>query len=628
MTNIKQNNQNILNLKQWSDDFFTIDFNGNLAIKTKSKVISINSIVEKAKTLGATTPLLLRFSHILKAQVESLRSSFHNVAKEIGYKGGYLPVDPIKVNEQADVVKTLLEQNPIGLEAGSKPELMLVTTYAQDGQVIICNGYKDKEFIQLASIAHTLGNQVYVVIEKPYEFDMLKEINKKGMPMPNIGVRVRLSSVGSSHWQNTGGHRSKFGLNSVEVCTLIENLMKDHLLDKLTLLHFHIGSQITNIRDVRFAMKEAGQWYRRLKELGAPIETIDIGGGLGIDYLGTSNRHNFSKNYDHHEYAKAVLQPIKDLCEKYQLDMPNIISESGRAFTAHHAVLVTNILSIEPSTANQPFQGENHFLLNEFENVLNSMTSKNVVESYHEGRAISAEIDQHFIVGDLSLSQKAYGHSLTQKLFKSVRSFLCYSQRQHRDIIDDINQVDVQKVLCNMSVFQSLPDSWAIDQIFPVVPLSHLDKPLTCRTVIHDLTCDSDGQIKSYPLEDGVESSTLFPQLDQKELENLMVGFFLVGAYQETLGDIHNLFGDQDSVIVDIDKNSEVSLSKLHKGDTIDNIFKLVGYNVEELRKDFVVKAEKNKELNQQINVKALTTFFDDVLKNNTYLKDQPFNIE
>lgn len=628
MLNCKEKNKQLLNLDQWSSGYFDINFNGELGVKRKSKIISLKEISNEAQKMGAKMPLLVRFNHILKEQVVSLRSSFAQVSKEISFTGSYLPVYPIKVNQQENVVKTLLEQSPIGLEAGSKPELLLVTTYSKIGQVIICNGYKDKEFIKLASLAHKLGNKVSIVIEKPYELDMILDLKERGQVIPNIGVRVRLTSIGSSsHWQNTGGHRSKFGLNSIEVCNLIDQLKKYNLLNKLNLLHFHIGSQIANIRDIRKAMKEASQWYRRLIELGCPIETIDIGGGLGIDYLGTSNRHEFSKNYDFHEYAKAILQPLKDLCHKYQLPMPHIMSESGRAFTAHHAVLITNILSVESNRTNFAPQYQPHYLIDEFEHVLNRLRADNVVESYHEGRAISTEIDQHFIVGELSLSQKAYGHFLTQKLFGGVRSFLSYSQRQHREIIDDINQVDVQKVLCNMSVFQSLPDSWAIKQIFPIVPLSHLDKPLQTRSILHDLTCDSDGQIKSYALEDGVESSTLLPELPQEKLSELEIGFFLVGAYQETLGDIHNLFGDQDSVIVDIDENDNFHVKDLIKGDRIEQIFNFVGYDIEDLKSSFKTKVQSHLGDDRAQSLQAIN-FIDHILQSNTYLSEDPFFTE
>ena len=622
MNHYVEKSRQVFNLEQWSNGYFDINFEGQLGLKVKDKIISFNSIVDSALEKGAHFPLLLRFNHILLSQLNSLRGSFAQVSSELEYSGEYLPVYPIKVNQQADVVKTLAADSKIGLEAGSKPELLLVTAYSQPGQVIICNGYKDKQFIELASWAHSMGQKVFVVIEKPFETQMLLSLHKKKKTVPNFGVRVRLSSVGSSHWQNTGGQRSKFGLNSIETWELIKQLKQENLLEKLKLLHFHIGSQIANIRDIRSAIKEASQWYRRLRELGAPIETIDIGGGLGIDYLGTSNRHEFSKNYNFDEYARAVIQPLKDICQSHCLPMPNIMSESGRAFTAHHAVLVTNILSVESHRTDRVPECQNHYLLKEYEHVLNKISQDNVVESYHEGRSIAAEVDQHFIVGDIDLAQKAYSLYLGQKLFQNVRSYLTYEQRQHREIIDDINQADVQKVLCNMSVFQSIPDAWAIGQIFPIMPLSNLDKPLTCRSVLHDLTCDSDGQVKDYGLEDGVESSTLLPKLSDNELKKTYMGFFLVGAYQETLGDIHNLFGDQDSLIVDIDGQGSIKISDCKDGQDIRQIIGTVGYNSTDLKEKITAKA-------QHLEGKHLCfEFIEAVLDNNTYLADDAFSSE
>lgn len=609
-----------LNIEGWSDNFFQTNENGQLSYCHQDKQIPLNQIIDKALEAGAHMPLLLRFKPILSQQVRHLRESFTNVSQEISYQGSYLPVYPIKVNQQVDVVQTLAKTQPIGLEAGSKPELLLVCAQAEKEQVIICNGYKDQQFVELASMASDLGHQVYLVIEKPYELEILKDLVASGKKLPKLGVRVRLNSVGSSHWQNTGGQRSKFGLNAIETCQLIEDLKNADMLENLNLLHFHIGSQIANIKDIRMAMKEASQWYRSLHDSGVPIKIMDIGGGLGVDYLGTANRHQFSKNYNFEEYARAVLQPLKDLCEQYSLPMPDLMSESGRAMSAHHAVFATNILSVESNRPTNAPEHAEHYLLKEFEHVLRNLKHDNVVESYHEGISVIQEVEQLFIAGLLTLEQKAYCLFLTQKLFEQVRGFLSYEQRQHREIIDDINQLDVQKVLCNMSVFQSLPDAWAIDQIFPIAPLSDLDKPLTQRTILHDLTCDSDGQIKEYAQDDGVESSMLLPNLDESQLRKMRIGFFLVGAYQETLGDIHNLFGDQDSVVVDFNEKGEIYLEHLVKGHSISQVVSLVGYKEEDLKSKLYSKI---KTLQCLENKEGYQNLVKSVLDSHTYLEDQ-----
>ena len=611
-----------LNIERWSDKFFDINEAGQLAYCHQGKKIPLDDIIDTALQDGAQMPLLLRFKSILSEQVLRLRTSFEKVAKQINYSGSYLPVYPIKVNQQIDVVQSLAKSSPIGLEAGSKPELLLVTAQAKEKQVIICNGYKDQQFLELASMACDLGHEVFVVIEKPYELGIIKKLVSSGKKLPQLGVRIRLNSVGSSHWQNTGGQRSKFGLNAIETCQLIEQLKKSQLLDRLTLLHFHIGSQIANIKDVRSAMKEAGQWYRSLTEAGVPLKIIDTGGGLAVDYLGTSNRHHFSKNYNFEEYARALMQPLKDLCEQYNLPIPDLMSESGRALSAHHAVFVSNILSVESLKTAQAPQHQPHYLLKEFENVLKYLQEDNVVESYHEGISIVQEVEQLFVAGLMSLEQKAYCLFLTQKLFEQARVFLSYEQRQHREIIDDINQLDVQKVLCNMSVFQSLPDAWAIGQIFPIAPLSHLNQPLTQRTVLHDLTCDSDGQIKDYVQDDGVESSMLFPNLTTEQLMKTKIGFFLVGAYQETLGDIHNLFGDQHSVVVDIDSQGQVSLEHLTKGDSISQVIELVGYDEQKLKSELISKIHLAQHL-QKPSAQEYERLVHCVFATNTYLEEQ-----
>lgn len=614
------NAKKTFNIDQWSNGHFDINESGELEVVLSDGKASLQAIVEKARQQGATFPLLLRFKQLLEKQVDLLRKSFQKVAEEIAYSGSYLPVYPIKVNQQEDVVSTLSQSFPVGLEAGSKPELLLAIAHCKNNQVLICNGYKDKEFIDLASLSSSIGQKTYVVIEKPHEAQMLLQLKKEGKQLPAFGVRVRLSSIKSSHWQNSGGPLSKFGLSALEACQLIEELKKEHALDKLTLLHFHIGSQIANVRDIRLAMKEAAQWYRRLRELGAPLEIIDVGGGLGVDYLGTANRHHFSKNYNEEEYARAIMQPLKDLCSAYHLPLPNLMSESGRAMTAHHGVLVTNMLSIEPACDESLSVSGDHFLLREFEQVVDQLTPENVVESYHEGLSIASEVDQHFIVGDLSLEQKAYSQSLCQSLYKKARSYLSYTQRQHREIIDDINTVDVKKVLCNFSVFQSLPDAWAISQIFPIMPLTGLHKPLQSRCVLHDLTCDSDGQVKHYVTEDGIESSFLLPELSAQERQKTYLGFFLVGAYQEILGDIHNLFGDQDSAIVDVTTHGDISITKIVAGENIAQIIQSVGYQEDLIEHTLF---EKTAHLRDAHKAQAL---IKKILKSSTYLSATAFD--
>ncbi|RFF33002.1 biosynthetic arginine decarboxylase [Wenzhouxiangella sediminis] len=569
-------------IDRWSEGYFDLDGQGRLlACPDRKRRLALTDIVERARADGLRLPMLLRFPDILRARAGQLREAFETAIDELDYGGRYNLVYPIKVNQQASVVRTLSRVDGLGLEVGSKPELITALAVSRPGSLIICNGYKDAAYIRLALSGLKLGLKPVIVIEKPGEWPLIRREAERLGVTPEVGVRLRLSSLGTGNWQNTGGERAKFGLAASQVLKLAEEMRSSGCLDWLTLLHFHMGSQISNLRDIQRGVREAGRYFVELVRAGIAIKRLDIGGGLGVDYEGGGTRSFCSMNYSVGQYAHAIVGGIAELCREHELAMPDLLSESGRALTAHHAVLVTNVTETETLPRDAHGGGEDDPpVIRGLSEVLAQADEREPEESFLEAEHLLEEGRNLFLYGDLPLSDRARLEPIYNAILEQLSTQLDPEHRRHRELGERIRYQLSAKYFINLSIFQSLPDIWAIDQVFPILPLSRLDEEPTERAVLEDLTCDSDGRIDRY-VDRGLLEPTL-PVHRIKPDETYLLGIFMAGAYQETLGDIHNLFGDTDSIDVHL-CDGGFRLDNARAGDSADMLLELVGYNPREL---------------------------------------------
>ena len=582
----------VYNIAHWSDGYIGVSDEGNVQIRPdrghEKSSISLPELAHSLTDRGIQLPVLVRFTDILHDRVNALCGAFNRVAADHQYRGHYTAVYPIKVNQQRRVVEELLKAQPaaannqIGLEAGSKPELMVVLALSRQHSVIVCNGYKDREYIRLALIGQKLGHRVFIVVEKQSELPLiLQEARDLGIT-PLIGVRARLATIGKGNWQNTGGEKSKFGLSASQVLDVVTTLREAGALDSLQLLHFHLGSQIANIRDIQTGLRECARFYSELRQLGAPVSTVDIGGGLGVDYEGTRSRSSCSMNYSVQEYAYNVVHILQRECDRADIPHPNLISESGRALTAHHSVLITNVIDREvqdqqeaprpQSNAPEPL----HSLQRDLDSLEDGNSSRSLAEIYHDILHAMADVHAQFAHGVLSLTDRAHAETLYKNGCRALQKQLSSANRAHREIIDELNEKLAEKLFVNFSLFQSLPDVWGIDQIFPIMPINGLHRPLNRRAVIQDITCDSDGRIDRYVDGQGIETTLPLPA--DVPGEPLLMGFFMTGAYQEILGDMHNLFGDTHSVDVHGNEGGGYTISDPIRGDTVAKVLQYVNF--------------------------------------------------
>ncbi len=567
-------------MARWSEGFFDVDDAGRLVaqpLATPESAIVLGDVVAQARSQGLRLPLLVRFPDILRQRVRQLQDAFDQAMADVDYPADYTPVYPIKVNQQATVVRTLAGLDGLGLEVGSKPELITALAVSRPGTTIICNGYKDSAYIRLALSGIQLGLKPVIVIEKPGEWPLIEREARALNVTPMVGVRLRLASLGTGNWQNTGGERAKFGLAASQLLDLVEVMRGAGCLDWLGLLHFHMGSQISNLRDIQRGVREAGRYFVELSAAGVSVRYLDIGGGLGVDYEGGGTRSFCSMNYSLAQYAHAIVAGLADLCRERGLEPPHLLSESGRALTAHHAVMVTNVTATEqlPRRPGPPGENDAAVLRGLFE-VFDGINQHEPEESLLEAEHLLEEGRNLFLYGDLSLADRARMEPLYYGILERILGRLDPEHRRHRELRDRIRYQLSDKYFINLSIFQSLPDIWAIDQVFPIVPLTRLDEPPTTRAVLEDLTCDSDGRIDQY-----VDRGLLEPTLPVHAItpgETYLLGIFMAGAYQETLGDIHNLFGDTDSVDVYTDE-SGVRLDNSRSGDSADMLLSLCGYD-------------------------------------------------
>lgn len=580
----------LYNISGWGLKYFSINEKGHVAVTPREDCapVDLKDVMDELQVRDVTSPVLLRFPDILDNRIEKISRCFKQAAEEYNYQGENFVIYPIKVNQMRQVVEEIVSHGKkfnIGLEAGSKPELHAVlATSISEPSLIICNGYKDEKYVELALLAQKMGRRIFLVVEKLNELRLIIDVSKRLNLRPNIGIRIKLSSSGSGKWEESGGDRSKFGLNSSELLEALSMLERYKMTDCLKLIHFHIGSQITKIRRIKNALREAMQFYVQLSKNGFAIDFIDIGGGLGVDYDGTrSSASESSMNYSIQEYANDSVSALVDACEKNGLKQPNIITESGRSLSAHHSVLVFEVLETaglpewddDADTVNE----NDHELVRELYDIWDKINQPRLFESWHDALQIREEALELFSLGLLDLRTRA----MIEKLFWSIArdvSSITADMKHVPEELRKVNKMLPEKYFCNFSLFQSLPDSWAIDQVFPIMPINRLDEKPTKMATIQDITCDSDGKINNFISPHGTSGSIMVHPL--KSSEPYYFGVFLVGAYQEILGDMHNLFGDTNAVHISVYKD-HYEIDQVIDGETVAEVLDYVQYSPKKL---------------------------------------------
>jgi arginine decarboxylase len=589
----------LYNVEGWGIGYFGIDAQGHLTVHPSQDPGTGLDLFEMAMDLeeqGVTLPVLLRFSDILRHRIESLTGRFRNAMEEFGYEGGYSLVYPIKVNQQRHVVEEILgfgAEYGVGLEVGSKPELMAVLALTERADhLIVCNGYKDEEYVRLALMGQKLGHDVLIVVEKISEVSTVLRIAAELDVVPGIGVRVKLSATGAGRWHQSAGDRSKFGLTAAQLVRVVELLQDAGRLDALSMVHFHIGSQVPDIRNVKEAMTEVGRFYVELRQMGVDLRYVDVGGGLGVDYDGTRSTGPASVNYSIQEYANDIVYALAEACRAWGLPMPHIISESGRALTAHHALLLINVIDLETQIVESPADVPDDAdpLVQELAGTLREITSRDLLEVYHDASYAKNQMIHRFSSGVLSLRDRALAEGLYLAIMKRVEDRALEDPEEYEDILPELETILTDRYFCNFSLFQSLPDSWAIDQIFPILPVHRLDEKPTRRGTLQDVTCDSDGKIDLFAGWRDPQRS--LPLHEVRAGEPYVLGILLSGAYQEILGDLHNLFGDTNAVHVRLSEDG-YEITDLVHGDTTTEVLEYVQFDPRALVATFRRKVQK-----------------------------------
>ncbi|MGF1749195.1 arginine decarboxylase [Vibrio cionasavignyae] len=602
------------NVQHWSQNFFGINDDGDVYVSPRQDAqhpIPLTRIAQALEDKGLTLPALVRFPQIIHQRVHGICDAFNQAINDYGYQNDYLLVYPIKVNQQKDVVEQILasqaeaETKQLGLEAGSKPELLAVLAMAQRASsVIVCNGYKDREYIRLALIGEKLGHKVFIVLEKLSELDTVLREARSLNVKPRIGLRIRLASQGAGKWQSSGGDKSKFGLSASQVLQVVERLKQEDQLDMLQLVHFHLGSQMANIRDVRNGVNESARFYCELRKMSVPIAYFDVGGGLAVDYDGTRSQSSSSMNYGLAEYARNIVSTVGDVCALYDEKAPVIISESGRSLTAHHAVLITNVIGTESYASEQvdaPSEEAPILLQNmwqNWQNLKSGTDARALIEIYNDTQSDLSEAQTLFATGVVDLHQRAWVEQLSLTIYGELHRQMDNKNRFHRPILDELNERLADKFFVNFSLFQSLPDAWGIEQVFPVLPLSGLDREDQTRAIMLDITCDSDGTIEQYVDGQGIESTLPVPAWNKDQ--PYLMGFFLVGAYQEILGDMHNLFGDTHSAVVNVTDSGDIDFATIDLGDTVEDMMRYVHIDVDAIRSNYRELVERHINADEQ----------------------------
>ncbi len=579
----------LYNIKGWGVDYFSINEKGNVTVTPLKDCVSVDlkELLDELSLADVSTPLLLRFPDILDDRILSISECFKSASDEYGYNAQNFIIYPIKVNQMRPVVEEIVSHGKkfnIGLEAGSKPELHAVIAINTDPEsLIICNGYKDEDYIELALLAQKMGKRIFLVVEKLNELKLIASISKRLKVKPNLGIRIKLASVGSGKWEESGGDNSKFGLTSSELLEAIGFLERNKMRDSLKLIHFHIGSQVTKIRRIKIALREASQFYVQLRKMGFNVEFVDIGGGLGVDYDGTrSSNSESSVNYTLQEYVNDSVSTFVDASDKNNIPHPNVITESGRSLAAHHSVLIFEVLETTTLSSWDPEEevsDTDHELVKELYTLWDTVNQPRMLETWHDAQQIREEALDRFSLGLIDLKTRAQ----IERLFWSVARKVYQIVTNTKHVPDELRQISrilSDKYFCNFSLFQSLPDAWAIDQIFPIMPIHRLNEEPYVSATIQDMTCDSDGKIDNFIAT--TNSPHYLPVHPLKAREPYYMGVFLVGAYQEILGDLHNLFGDTNAVHVSVDENG-YKIDQVIDGESIAEVLDYVQYSAKKM---------------------------------------------
>lgn len=595
-----EDSKELYNIKGWGASYFGINEAGHVYVTPckDNNQLDLCEIMDELVLRDVTPPVLLRFPDILDNRIEKILSCFEIAKQEYNYEGENFIIYPIKVNQMQPVVEEIISHGRkfnLGLEAGSKPELhAVIAVQCQSDSLIICNGYKDQSYIELALLAQKMGKRIFIVVEKLNEIDIIAKAAKKLNVMPNIGIRIKLASTGSGKWAESGGDASKFGLTASELLQALEKLDEKGLHDCLRLIHFHIGSQITKIRRIQTALTEAAQYYANLRKMGYNVDFVDCGGGLGVDYDGTrSSNSESSVNYSIQEYVNDCVSTFVDAANKHGIPHPNIITESGRNVAAHHSMLIINVLE----TASLPEMSEefeaketDHQLVRELYKIWDNLNSRNMLEDWHDAEQIREESLELFSHGMVDLKTRAEIEAMYWSVCHEINT-LSKGMKHVPDELRNLDKLLADKYFCNFSLFQSLPDSWAIDQLFPVIPIQRLNERPTRKATLQDITCDSDGKIANFVSEG--RTSHVLPVHTLRRGEPYYLGVFLVGAYQEILGDLHNLFGDTNAVHLSV-KDGSYHIDQIIDGETVEEVLEYVQYNPKKLVRQLEIWVTKS----------------------------------
>ena len=595
-----EDSKELYNINGWGVSYFGINEEGNVYVSpSKDQTrIDLKEVMNELALRDVTTPVLLRFPDILDNRIEQTASCFQKAKKEYDYKAENFIIYPIKVNQMQPVVEEIISHGRkfnLGLEAGSKPELhAVIAVQCQSDSLIICNGYKDQSYIELALLAQKMGKRIFIVIEKLNELEIIAKAAKKLNVKPNLGIRIKLASSGSGKWEESGGDASKFGLTSSELLEALRILDEKGLHNCLRLIHFHIGSQITKIRRIQTALREAAQFYINLHKMGYNVDFVDCGGGLGVDYDGTrSPSSESSVNYTIQEYVNDCVYTFVDAANKNNIQHPNIITESGRSLAAHHSVLVIDVLE----TASLPRMSEefeptetDHQLVKDLYEIWDNLNPRSILEDWHDAEQIREEALDLFAHGIVDLKTRAEIEGMYWSICREINTLT----KQLKHVPEELRKMDkllADKYFCNFSLFQSLPDSWAIDQLFPILPIQRLDERPTRNATLQEITCDSDGKIANFVTNRHI--SHVLPVHQPKKTEQYYLGVFLVGAYQEILGDMHNLFGDTNAVHISV-KDGRYHIDQIIDGETVEEVLDYVQYNPKKLVRQLEIWVAKS----------------------------------
>lgn len=584
-----EDSEELYNITGWGTSYFSINDAGHVVVTPRRDGVTVDlkELVDELQLRDVASPMLLRFPDILDNRIEKMSSCFKQAAEEYGYKAENFIIYPIKVNQMRPVVEEIISHGKkfnLGLEAGSKPELHAVIAVNTDSDsLIVCNGYKDESYIELALLAQKMGKRIFLVVEKMNELKLIAKMAKQLNVQPNIGIRIKLASSGSGKWEESGGDASKFGLTSSELLEALDFMESKGLKDCLKLIHFHIGSQVTKIRRIKTALREASQFYVQLHSMGFNVEFVDIGGGLGVDYDGTrSSNSEGSVNYSIQEYVNDSISTLVDVSDKNGIPHPNIITESGRALAAHHSVLIFEVLetaTLPEWDDEEEIAPDAHELVQELYSIWDSLNQNKMLEAWHDAQQIREEALDLFSHGIVDLKTRAQIERLYWSITREINQ-IAGGLKHAPDEFRGLSKLLADKYFCNFSLFQSLPDSWAIDQIFPIMPIQRLDEKPERSATLQDITCDSDGKIANFISTRNV--AHYLPVHSLKKTEPYYLAVFLVGAYQEILGDMHNLFGDTNAVHVSVNEKG-YNIEQIIDGETVAEVLDYVQYNPKKL---------------------------------------------